>query len=209
MKRVAVLLLLLLLLFLPAVAQEQAKVIIPESAPAEGYTPEEMLSLWYQIGSYLRESGLYPFVQLQKGDRGYEVRALQVRLAELGYYSKAIADNFGSGTHTAMRKFESLNGLPVNGVASVEDQKRLFSPYALANTGAPIEAPKNKPKETPAPDDGDDSSGPGWLLPYITIDPNKFKPIVTPLITLSPTPTPTLFFRPSPLITLNPIIPNI
>lgn len=202
MKKVAVLFLVLLFLFLPAVANGPPEAASAESAPEEDYTPEEMLSLWYEIGSYLRENGLYPFVQLQKGDLGYEVRALQIRLAELGYYTKALADNFGNGTYAAMRKFESVNSLPVNGIASVEDQKRLFSPKALANSGAPVKAPADKPQgssgETPAPDDGDDSSGTKWALPRFTIKPKNYDQFSTP------TPKPTLVLTVGPYHTLKP-----
>ncbi len=212
MKKVAVLFLLLLFLFLPAVANGPPEAASAESAPEEGYTPEEMLSLWYEIGSYLRENGLYPFVQLQKGDLGYEVRALQIRLAELGYYSKALADNFGNGTYAAMRKFESINDLPVNGIASVEDQKRLFSPKALANSGAPVKAPADDPtdkpqgssEETPAPDDGDDSSGTNLALPRFTIKPKNYDPFSASTPTPTPTPKPTLVLTVGPYHTLKP-----
>ncbi|NLI21866.1 MAG: hypothetical protein GX418_10005 [Clostridiales bacterium] len=96
--------------------------------------PEELLQQWYQIGAQLRVNGLYPYVELKKGDTGYEVLALQTRLAELGYYEKAVVTKFGGGTYSAMRAFEKANGLPVNGVASVADQQLLFSANAVAYT---------------------------------------------------------------------------
>lgn len=102
------------------------------SSPLSAYTPDELLQQWYQIGAMLRENGNYPYVELRKGDTGYEVRALQTRLAELGYYQKEVADNFGKGTYSAMRLFEKANQLTVDGAASVSDQQTLFSSNAIA-----------------------------------------------------------------------------
>lgn len=96
------------------------------------YTPEELLQQWYQIGAMLRENGKYPFVELRKGDTGYEVRALQTRLKELGFYKKEVTLNYGKGTYSAMRLFEKTNHLTVNGIASVTDQQTLFSSTATA-----------------------------------------------------------------------------
>lgn len=106
-------------------------------------SPEALLQQWYDIGAQLRANGLYPFTELKKGDAGYEVRALQTRLAELGYYAKAVVDEFGKGTYTAMRRFEKINGLKVNGVASVKDQQLLFSDSALADTGEALSSGGN------------------------------------------------------------------
>lgn len=102
---------------------------------AETLQPEELLQQWLQIGSQLRANGAYPFVELEKGNTGYEVTALQTRLAELGYYHKEIVDYYGNGTYSAMRDFEKANGLKVNGAASVTDQKALFGADAVAYTG--------------------------------------------------------------------------
>lgn len=88
--------------------------------------PEELLQQWTELGALLRADGAYPFAELEKGDTGYEVTALQARLAELGYYQKEIVDVFGSGTYAAIRAFEKASGLPVNGVADVADQQALY-----------------------------------------------------------------------------------
>lgn len=94
------------------------------------YTPEEQLQMWEQIGAALRADGSYPYVELEKGDIGYEVVVLQTRLKELGYYSKDIVDNFGSGTFNAIRNFQRQNGLKANGIASAGDQQALFASAA-------------------------------------------------------------------------------
>lgn len=113
-------------------------------AEATGDTPEEMLQQWYQLGELLRENGNYPYVELGKGDTGYEVTALQTRLTELGYYHKEIVDNFGSGTYSAMRAFEKANGLTVDGKASVADQQLLFSAAAAAYTATSSSGGSNR-----------------------------------------------------------------
>lgn len=127
MKRLITLLLVLMFLSMPLMA-------LGEAATTTGATPEELLQQWYAIGELLRENGNYPYVELSKGDTGYEVVALQTRLTELGYYQKEIVDVYGNGTYNAMRAFEKANGLSVNGDASVEDQQLLYSDAAVAYT---------------------------------------------------------------------------
>ncbi|HPJ02616.1 MAG TPA: peptidoglycan-binding protein [Candidatus Limiplasma sp.] len=100
--------------------------------PYDTYTPEELYQLWEQINTALRLDGGYPYEVLQKGNVGYEVIQLQTRLKELGYYEKTIVSNFGSGTYSAVRSFQSQNGLKVNGIASVETQQLLYSDTAKA-----------------------------------------------------------------------------
>ena len=127
MKRLSALFLVFILLALPGLAAQMN----------EEYTPEELLQLWYQAGAMLRENGLYPYVELRKGDRGYEVLALQERLKALDYYDKEIVPVFGGGTEGALRRFERVNKLRVNGWASAEDQVLLFKSTALASSGLP------------------------------------------------------------------------
>lgn len=123
--------LLILVLAVPALAETVAPDIGTSSSTYTDLSPDELLQQWNQIGALLRENGNYPFVDLAKGDRGFEVTALQTRLAELGYYEKEIVDNYGKGTTSAMRAFEKANDLPVNGEASVKDQQALFNPSAI------------------------------------------------------------------------------
>lgn len=159
MKKIAfILVVALLLLNLSAFAQTADQITDPTASPSSlqttetvaASTPEELLQQWYDIGSQLRANGNYPFTELSKGDKGFEVKALQTRLAELGYYNKAVVDNFGSGTYNALRAFEKENGLKVNGIASVEDQIVLFGNDALPYTGSKVAASKT---------DGNQSNG--------------------------------------------------
>jgi peptidoglycan hydrolase-like protein with peptidoglycan-binding domain len=137
MKRNIALILLLISLTLavPAPAETAAPAGGAANTAASAYTPEELLTQWYQLGDLLRANGYYPFVTLGKGDVGYEVTALQTRLAQLGYYQKEIVENYGNGTYNAMRAFEKANGLTADGEASAEDQKLLYGSAAVAYAG--------------------------------------------------------------------------
>ncbi len=138
MKKLTAVLLLTSLLFLTAPAEQVAT----------EYTPEELYTIWYQVVALMRERGIYPYVELRQGDTGYEVLFLQARLARLNYYGKDLSPRFGSGTHAAMRLFERVNQLHVNGVASIEDQKLLFTDHALPNPGVAVGLNKG---QTPDP----------------------------------------------------------
>ena len=136
MKRLITLLLTVMLLFsLPpttgfaesAADNTDADIII------SNYTADELLQIWQQLGILLRDNGAYPFSELERGDTGYEVTALQTQLNALGYYQKAIVDNFGNGTYNVLRTFEKENGLKVNGVASPEDQQFIYQAVAALN----------------------------------------------------------------------------
>ena len=80
---------------------------------------------------------------LRKGDQGVEVVTLQQALAELGYLTTASDGIYGTGTQTAVRAFQSDNGLDADGIAGKQTQKVL---YELSSV-KPVES------STPAPGD--------------------------------------------------------
>ena len=47
-------------------------------------------------------------------------------LAELGYLSGAADGNFGTGTQTAVKKFQEAKGLDADGIAGKMTQEALF-----------------------------------------------------------------------------------
>ncbi len=51
----------------------------------------------------------------QKGSSGQKVTEIQTRLKEWGYYSGEVDGVFGSGTETAVKKFQRKNGLTADG----------------------------------------------------------------------------------------------
>ncbi len=80
---------------------------------------------------------------LRKGDEGPEVVTLQQALTELGYLSGAADGNFGTGTQTAVKKFQEDNQLDADGIAGKMTQEALFAKSSVT----PI------PETTVGPDD--------------------------------------------------------
>ena len=67
---------------------------------------------------------------LRKGDKGDEVKKLQQRLKELGYYNTSIDGSYGDKTVTAVKAFQERNKLTVDGTAGPATQKVLYSSSA-------------------------------------------------------------------------------
>ena len=64
---------------------------------------------------------IYKVEALSKyGSRGEEVKRIQTKLKEWGYYSGGVDGIFGSQTFEAVKKFQSKNGLTVDGIVVVE-----------------------------------------------------------------------------------------
>ena len=79
----------------------------------------------------------------RNGSTGEEVKKIQNRLTELGYYTGAVDGNFGDATEKAYRAFQEAAGLTVDGIAG-SDRDVLYSddaPYApkVEETTAPAE----------------------------------------------------------------------
>ncbi len=69
-----------------------------------------------------------PYVQtavLRQGSSGGEVKELQRRLKEWGYYNGAVDGIYGKGTVEAVKKFQKKNGLTADGVAGISTYKAL------------------------------------------------------------------------------------
>ncbi len=64
----------------------------------------------------------------RRGASGETVKKIQKRLSDWGYYSGAVDGIYGSGTETAVKKFQKKNGLTPDGVAG---------PATLAAIGLP------------------------------------------------------------------------
>jgi N-acetylmuramoyl-L-alanine amidase len=73
------------------------------------------------------------YVELRQGNRGNAVVRLQARLQALGYYSISVDGIYGSGTRSAVRRFQSRNGLSASGIATIQTQQVLFGSSAIAN----------------------------------------------------------------------------
>ena len=70
------------------------------------------------------------YTEMTKGAKGDDVKKLQTRLKELGFYSSTIDGDYGNGTVNAIKAFEDYNGLEQTGIASAEFQAFLFSENA-------------------------------------------------------------------------------
>ncbi len=76
------------------------------------------------IAALLAQS--FPALSLSKyGSSGSEVRSIQTRLTELGYFSGKIDGIFGSQTKNAVVKFQKDYGLTADGIAGSETLKAL------------------------------------------------------------------------------------
>ena len=67
------------------------------------------------------------YVTLRKGDEGPDVVTLQQALVELGYLTGATDGNYGTGTQTAVKKFQQDMGLDADGIAGKMTQEALFN----------------------------------------------------------------------------------
>lgn len=77
-------------------------------------------------------STLSSYRYLQQGSRGSDVKKLQQRLKDLGYFSGSVSGDFGADTEVALRAFQERNGLWVDGVAGEDTQRMLYSNDALS-----------------------------------------------------------------------------
>ncbi|MBE5777245.1 MAG: hypothetical protein E7326_07020 [Clostridiales bacterium] len=70
---------------------------------------------------------------LKSGHSGNDVKQLQQRLKELNYLTSSQVDgSFGDSTLTAVKTFQKLNGLSVDGKAGKQTFEKLFSASAIA-----------------------------------------------------------------------------
>lgn len=73
------------------------------------------------IGLYLPVS----YALSKYGSRGEEVKKIQTKLKQWGYYSGNIDGIYGTGTFNAVKSFQKKNGLDVDGIAGEKTLKAL------------------------------------------------------------------------------------
>ena len=80
-----------------------------------------ILSLFFlsaaAVSSYVSEAGEAESTLSKYGSRGTEVRNIQQKLKNWGYYSGEVDGIFGSRTLAAVKAFQKKNGLTVDGIA--------------------------------------------------------------------------------------------
>ena len=90
-----------------------------------------------------------PSRTLRKGSQGEDVKTVQTRLKELGYYTGSVDGKYGTGTIAAVTAFQTQNGLSADGVAGSGTYKVLFSNSAKPAASAPTATPSPTPSPTP------------------------------------------------------------
>jgi peptidoglycan hydrolase-like protein with peptidoglycan-binding domain len=75
---------------------------------------------------------------LSIGDQGVQVKNIQERLKELGYFKADLTGYFGEVTETAVRSFQWRNGLSVDGRVGPNTLRMLNSDSAKKSTGVNI-----------------------------------------------------------------------
>ena len=70
------------------------------------------------------------YVTLEKGSKGDQVKTLQKRLKELGYYSGSADGSYGESTMAAVMAFQLRNNLTVDGKAGPATQRLLYGSKA-------------------------------------------------------------------------------
>lgn len=91
---------------------------------------------------------------LQKNSIGIEVKQLQQRLKDLGYYSGDVDGQYGAGTQTAVTAFQAQHGLKADGVAGEQTLAMLYS--GSAQTFVPTPTPSATPAMLSSGSSGDE-----------------------------------------------------
>ena len=86
-----------------------------------------------------------PAVTLRSGDKGDDVKTLQTRLKQLGYYKSNIDGKMGRDTVNALKAFQTAHGLKDDGVAGLATYNILFSENALKKGTTPTPVPTATP----------------------------------------------------------------
>ena len=91
---------------------------------------------------------------LQKTSIGIEVKQLQQRLKDLGYYGGDVDGQYGTGTQTAVTAFQAQHGLKADGVAGEQTLAILYS--ESAQTFVPTPTPSATPAMLSSGSSGDE-----------------------------------------------------
>lgn len=87
---------------------------------------------------------IVPSRTLRRGYQGDDVKSVQSRLKELGYYTGAIDGQYGSSSMAAVKAFQSKHGLTADGLAGKATYAILFSDSAKkANESSTTTTPSN------------------------------------------------------------------
>lgn len=86
--------------------------------------------------------------KLTRGAKGEQVKLVQQRLTDLGYFSGPISGNYMNKTVDAMKQFQLNNGLKADGITGEDTWTLLFDETQALNASA---SPRPTPEPTPIP----------------------------------------------------------
>ena len=78
------------------------------------------------------------YVTLENGTESEQVKTLQKRLKDLGYYNGNIDGRYGEGTVEAVRDYQTYAGLRQNGIANIGTQLKLDEEYSARYQNDPV-----------------------------------------------------------------------
>ena len=86
--------------------------------------------------------------QLKRGAKGENVKLVQTRLTELGFFDGPISGNYMNQTVAAMKAFQTHNGMEATGTTDEATWNQLFNTADVVNASA---TPRPTPVPTPVP----------------------------------------------------------
>ncbi len=132
--------------------------------------------------------------RMKLGDKGSDVRGMQRRLSELGYYEGKDNGYFGVATERAVKSFQTRNKIEQTGAVDQDVRNLLYSPnarYLVDPTPTPKPTLKATPKPTPKPTPkATRTPDEDWDIPIL--DPGgsgQDEPDATPKAEKTPKPT--------------------
>lgn len=88
-------------------------------------------NLLFSSNALSQDSINYPSILLGYGSSGQDVETLQTRLNDLGYNLGIVDGEFGGATERAVKRFQSKNGLDIDGLVGRGTWVKLFSSSAI------------------------------------------------------------------------------
>lgn len=85
--------------------------------------------------SLLKSDGA-KYYTMYPGDSGDDIKTMQDRLSDLGYFDAASTGYFGSITTSAVKSFQDANGLSVDGVVGKDTRRVLYSNDVKKGSGS-------------------------------------------------------------------------
>ncbi len=120
-----------------ATPELQAMIFSADALPK--VTPTPVIDLLVPYGGHV----------LEYGDQGEDVRRIQARLTELGYYQIEISGKYLGNTRNAVKRFQEMNALTVTGRVDGDTWELLF--FGGNDTLSADASPRPTPTPSPVP----------------------------------------------------------